>query len=148
MLESQMGKELKAKYTHCNFTRLETGKLPNKEPNKNYIISPGVCDWHIRSITHDTFAELKQFEWPKRLSTEITIPFRRTQLPWIRRHVRRGGHCMLIVTVRDTYFIFKGDNIYPRYTQAEFTKKMFFEGKIDQLPNDLFLLSVPSKYEE
>ena len=147
MLENEMAKELKEEYTQCNFTRLETGKLPNKN-NKTYIISPGVCDWHVRSITHDTFVELKQFEWPRKMSTEIIIPFRRTQMPWIRRHVRLGGHCMLIVTVRDTYFIFKGDNIYPRYTQEDFTKKMFFEGKINTLPRDLFLLSAPYKYKE
>ena len=138
MLESEMAREMKVKYKHCNFTRIETGQLPNKS-NKIYSISPGVCDWHVRSATHDTFVEYKQFEWPRRLSTDITIPFRKTQMPWIRRHIRLGGQCMLIVTVHDIYYIIENGNIWPKYTQAEFTKKFSFQGRIEELPASLFL---------
>ena len=140
MLESEMAKELKAKYIHCNFTRIETGQLPNKT-NKIYIISPGVWDWHVRSSTHDTFVELKQFEWPRKLLTPITIPFRKTQMPWMRRHIRLGGQCMLIVTVHDTFYVIKNSNVWPRYTQAEFTKKLSFQGRIKDLPENLFIKS-------
>ena len=140
MLESEMAKELKAKYIHCNFTRIETGQLPNKT-NKIYIISPGVWDWHVRSSTHDTFVELKQFEWPRKLSTSITIPFRKTQMPWMRRHIRLNGQCMLIISVHDTFYVFENSHIWPIYTQAEFTKKLSFQGRIKDLPENLFIKS-------
>lgn len=103
--------------THTQYAKVQ--------PIESAVTGNGIPDIYFRTRTRDGWIELKVAHFD--LESNVDIDFRPGQLPWIKHCNGLGGNAMLFVFIRDIevsaaygLHVFRGANILPRYTMAQF----------------------------
>ena len=123
-----MGKELVKRFDGiARFTRIESRETGRSIP-----------DYQVRSRTADWWVELKNLCANNIGSSEhLNIPWRPGQLQWMKEHDKYNGHCALVITYNQIYYIIqRASFMLKSYDGFYHLKGMCsYHGTISELPD-------------
>jgi hypothetical protein len=97
-------------------------------------VDVGTPDVYFYTPVSEGWIELKQIpEYPKKMDTEIQIPWRPGQLSWIKRRMsmNENTNVYLYVVVQGDLHLFRNKNIQYTYTRRELLSKAIVLGRVN-----------------
>lgn len=111
-----LNRRVKETEIYANLVKNITNTLFQSVEN---CVGAGTPDIYFSNSWNQGWSELKQFELPKRPTTQIVIDFRPGQYGWLRKFTKAGSLCMLICSTSVGLYVFIGKNIKRVYRNRQ-----------------------------